>query len=129
MQAHRLGALKDAAREGELHHRLAPRYGEAPAKLDQGRRKAAEPVEHLLQRDIGAVFQMPRIRIVAIGAPQQATRDEQDCTQTRSIVSRRRFVGVAVPERTFLVLYLELIGSVWRQALPEIIATSRFERP
>src|SRR4029077_5054742 len=63
VQAHRLRALENPAGKGELHHRLAPRNSQTAAKLDQGRRKAAEPLKHLLERDIGAVLQMPRIRV------------------------------------------------------------------
>src|SRR5438067_1573199 len=98
MQAHRLGALEDATGKGELHHRLAAGNGQTPTKLSERRRKAAEAIEHLLERDVGAVLEVPSVWVVAVRATEQAPRDEQHSTKTRSIIARRRLIGVTISE-------------------------------
>ena len=69
MQAHLFGTGQDPACEGELHHRLAARDGQAAVKRSQRRGKRVQPIDHLLGGDVGSVLQMPGIGIVAIGAP------------------------------------------------------------
>src|SRR6476660_10008259 len=78
----------------------------------------------MIDRDIGAVLEMPGVRVVAIGAAQQAAREKQHEAQTGTVVTRRRFVGMAITERTDLVLDRVLIGRVGRNPDPELVTTS-----
>ena len=104
VQAHFLGAGKDAAGEVALHHRLAARDREPAVERAQRRRERAQPVDHLLGRDSGPVLEVPGVGVVAVGAAEQAARDEQHHAQARSVVARRRLVGMDVAEFALLVV-------------------------
>ena len=67
MQAQLLSAGQDSLGKGELHHGLAAGYCETTVKRAQRRRKAGEAINDLLRRNVGSVFQMQGIGIVAVG--------------------------------------------------------------
>ena len=81
-----------------------PEMVSPPSSDAQRRRKLAEPIDHLLRRDVGAVLQMPGIGIVAVGAAQQAARQEQHDPQAGSVVAGGRLVGMDVAEGAFAVV-------------------------
>src|SRR5689334_6059834 len=82
----------------------------------------------MIDRHIGAVLEVPGIRVMAVRASQQASGDEQHDTQTRSVVARRGLVGVAISERALLVLDVAFVRGVGRNSNPEVMATSGFKR-
>jgi hypothetical protein len=86
VQAHFLGASEDALDESELHHRLAARYRQSSIDASQRRSKFAETAQYLLGRYVGPVLEMPGIRIMAIGASEQAARNEQHDPQAGTVV-------------------------------------------
>src|SRR6202012_1490183 len=71
-----------------------------------------------------AVLEVPSVRVVTIGTAQQAAREKQHQAQAGTVVARRGFVGMAITERTDLVLDLVLIGRIGRNPDPEVVTTS-----
>src|SRR5437879_4254752 len=98
MQPHFLGAGENSSGKCKLHHRLAARYRQAATKAAERRCEVAKPTEHLIGRNIGAVLEVPGVRVVAVCTSQEASRDEKHDTQARTVVARRGFIGVAVSE-------------------------------
>src|SRR5271169_1560717 len=72
---------------------------------------------------------MPGVRVMAIGAAQQAARDEENDAQARAVVSRRCLVGMAVAEGAVGFLQLRFIRRVRRNADVDVIPAAGFERP
>ena len=99
-----------------------------PPKLRIVGAKSPSRREHLIDRDVGAVLEMPGVRIMAIRTAQQASRDEEDDPQARPVVAGRGLVGMAIAERALFVLDLVFIRGVGRNSDPEVITTSGFER-
>src|SRR4051812_27403535 len=65
---------------------------------------------------------MPGIRVVAIGAAQQATRDEQHDPQPRTVITRGRLVGMDVSEGAFIVAAkLVLVRSAGRKTEMQVM--------
>ena len=128
MKTHLLGRSQYPPGEGELHHRLAARNGQAAVKRAQSRRKAAEPIDDLLRRDVGPVLQMPGVGVVTIRAAQQASRDEQHDPQAGSVVTGRRLVGMRVAECAIgFVDELAFVGRVWGNPDAQIMPTARLQ--
>src|SRR3954470_19704464 len=101
MKPHLLGCGEYPADERALHHRLAARYRQSAIERTERRRKVAKAVNDLLRRDVGPILQVPGIRIVAIGAAQQATGREQDDAQPWPVIARGRLVGMHITEGAF----------------------------
>ena len=127
MQAHFLGAGEYSSGECELHHRLAARYRQASTQAADRGREVAEPAQHVIDRHVGAVLEMPGVRIMAVRAAQQASGDEEDDAQPRPVIARRGFVGMAISERALFVLDVVFVRGVGRNPNPEVVTTSGFE--
>ena len=127
MQAHLLGAREYFSGECELHHRLAARYRQASTQAADRGCEVTETAQHVIDRHVGAVLEMPGVRIVAVRATQQASRDEEHNAQPRPVVARRGFVGMAIAKGALLVLDAVFIRSVGRNPDPEVVTTSGFK--
>ncbi len=96
-----------------MHHRLAAGDRDASVERLERGRKALQPVEDLFHRNVRAVLEMPRVRVVAIRASQQAPRYEQHHAHAGPVVSGRGLVGMAIAKGAFaIVLKQTLVRSV-----------------
>src|SRR4029079_3097580 len=84
VQSHCLRAGKYAPRESQLHHRLTAGYLKDATELAERRRKVVQTPQHLIDRHVSAVLQMPGVRVVAVCTSKQAARYEQYDAQSWS---------------------------------------------
>src|ERR1700722_1880330 len=67
VQAHLLGPGKYSSGKGKLYHGLSARNRQTSAQVTKRRRKVAEATEYVVDRYVGAVLQVPGVRIMAVG--------------------------------------------------------------
>src|SRR3954454_15470708 len=76
VQSHLPRALEYPAGKGDLHHRLAARNGQPATEITDGWRKAGETAQHLVDGYIGAVLEVPGVRVMAVGAAKETAGHE-----------------------------------------------------
>ena len=127
MQAHLFGARENSSRERGLHQHFPAGDGQSAIEGAKRRREVAEPLDHLLGRNVGAVLQMPGIGIVAVGATKRQPRKEQYHAQAGAVVARRRLIGMDVAEGPFLVAQVGFVRRVGRKSDAQIVPAAGFE--
>src|SRR5689334_4796804 len=96
--------------------------------MPQGGCELAKADDYLLRRNVSAVLKVPGVRVVAVRAAKQTTRNEQNDTQARSVVARRGFIGMEIAMCAVGVfLNCVLIRSIRREANMQIVAAARLD--